>query len=110
MATVSASAASRRTLFGRRLDGRTFGFTLFLAFVAFLVITPLLLLLLNSFEVGPPGKATVYGLDAWVRAYQTPGIGRAIYNTFSLAIARSLIAAGFVPDHPGAPRRSRQKT
>lgn len=86
------TTAGRTWGLGRRLDTQSLLFTVFLGFVAFLVITPLLLLLINSFEVGAPGKPTVYGLDAWIRAYETPGIGKAIYNTFSLAITRSLIA------------------
>ena len=60
--------------------------------LAFLVITPLFMLLLNSFDIGVPGQPTVYGFDAWQRAFTTPGIGKAIYNTFSLAVTRSLIA------------------
>ena len=83
----------RRTrLWGRRIAIQNIWFTLLVGLVGFLVITPLFLLLLNSFDVGIPGKETVYGLDAWIRGYETRGIGKAVYNTFSLAITRSLIA------------------
>ncbi len=75
-----------------RLDGQTLIFTLFLGLVAFIVITPLVLLLLNSLETGKPGDAVIYSLDAWRQSVTTPGILSAAYNTFSLAITRSLIA------------------
>lgn len=80
-----------RRPFGR-LDAQTILLTLFLCVLAFMVITPLALLLLNSIEVGKAGQPVVYGLDAWRRAFTTPGIAKSIYNTFTLAIARSLIA------------------
>ena len=82
----------RTRLWGRRIAIQNIWFTLLVGLVGFLVITPLFLLLLNSFDVGIPGKETVYGLDAWIRGYETRGIGKAVYNTFSLAITRSLIA------------------
>lgn len=74
-----------------RLDAQALLFTLLLAFIAFLVVTPLFLLLLNSFQVGKPGGAIVYGLEGWRLAFTTPGIVEAIYNSFSLAITRQII-------------------
>ena len=91
MASIDAAAPKRASFF-RRLETQTIVYTVFLGVVAFLVITPLFMLLLNSFDVGVPGQPTVYGLDAWQRAFTTPGISKAIYNTFSLAITRSLLA------------------
>lgn len=92
MAAIDIPALGRARLFLSRLDTQTIVFTLCLGFFAFLVITPLFMLLLNSIDVGEPGQPTVYGFDAWQRAFTTPGIAKAIYNTFSLAITRSLIA------------------
>ncbi len=91
MASIDAVAPKRAGFF-RRLESQTIVYTVFLGVVAFLVITPLFMLLLNSFDIGEPGQPTVYGLDAWQRAFTAQGIGKAIYNTFSLAITRSLIA------------------
>ena len=65
--------------------------TLFLAFIAFLVITPLFLLVINSFQTGKPGSAVLYSLDGWRQALTTPGIVAAIYNSFSLAITRQIL-------------------
>lgn len=91
MASIDLAPPDRARFFVR-FDKQSIGFTVFLCFVAFLVITPLFMLLLNSFDIGVPGQPTVYGFDAWQRAFTTPGIGKAIYNTISLAVTRSLIA------------------
>lgn len=92
MTIVHVPAADRARMFLSRIDTQSVIFTLFLGFVAFLVITPLLLLFFSSFDVGDPGEATEYGLGAWERAFTTPGMLDSIYNTFSLAITRSIIA------------------
>jgi iron(III) transport system permease protein len=75
-----------------RLDGQTLLLSLLLAFIAFLVVTPLFLLLLNSFQIGKPGGAVVYSLDGWRQAFGSMGIVDAVYNSFSLAITRQIIA------------------
>lgn len=66
--------------------------SLFLAFLAFLIITPLFLLLLNSLQIGKPGEPIVYSLQGWRQALTTQGIIDAMYNSFSLAIVRQFIA------------------
>jgi iron(III) transport system permease protein len=75
-----------------RLDGQTLLLSLLLAAIAFLVVTPLFLLLLNSFQIGKPGGAVVYSLDGWRQAFGSMGIVDAVYNSFSLAITRQIIA------------------
>jgi iron(III) transport system permease protein len=60
--------------------------------VAFLVLTPLFLMILNSFQTGRPGQPIVWGMDGWVKAFSTPGIVKAMTNTFTLAITRQAIA------------------
>jgi iron(III) transport system permease protein len=60
--------------------------------VAFLVLTPLFLMILNSFQTARPGQPIVWGLDGWVKAFSTPGIVKAMTNTFTLAITRQAIA------------------
>jgi iron(III) transport system permease protein len=66
--------------------------TLLLLFVGFLVLTPLGLMILNSFQIARPGQPIVWGLEGWVKAFSTPGIVKAITNTFTLAITRQAIA------------------
>lgn len=60
--------------------------------VGFLVLTPLGLMILNSFQTARPGQPIVWGLDGWVKAFTTPGIVKAMTNTFTLAITRQAIA------------------
>jgi iron(III) transport system permease protein len=63
-----------------------------LLIVGFLVLTPLALMILNSFQIARPGQPVVWGLDGWVKAFTTPGIVKAMTNTFTLAITRQVIA------------------
>ncbi len=49
-------------------------------------------MILNSFQVSDPGQPIIYGLQGWREAFSSPGILSAIYNTFSLALARQFIA------------------
>ena len=63
-----------------------------LVVVGFLVLTPLCLMILNSFQTARPGEAIVWGFEGWVRAFSTQGILNAMSNTFSLAITRQSIA------------------
>ena len=60
--------------------------------VGFLVLTPLLLMILNSFQTARPGQPIVWGLDGWIKAFSTPGIIKAMTNTFTLGITRQAIA------------------
>ena len=60
--------------------------------VAFLVLTPLFLMILNSFQTARPGQPIVWGMEGWVKAFSTPGIVKAMTNTFTLAITRQTIA------------------
>ena len=66
--------------------------TLLLLVVGFLVLTPLVLMIINSFQIARPGQPIVWGLDGWVKAFSTPGIIKAMTNTFTLAITRQAIA------------------
>jgi len=60
--------------------------------VGFLVLTPLGLMILNSFQTARPGQPILWGVDGWVKAFTTPGIVKAMTNTFTLAITRQSIA------------------
>jgi iron(III) transport system permease protein len=65
---------------------------LLLLVVGFLVLTPLGLMIFNSFQTARPGEPIVYGVDGWIKAFTTPGILKAMSNTFSLALVRQGIA------------------
>jgi iron(III) transport system permease protein len=63
-------------------------YTLVLLVVGFLVVGPIALLLLNSFEVGTVGQPTAWGLGNWQAALADPKIRTALWNTLTLAAAR----------------------
>jgi iron(III) transport system permease protein len=92
MAAIEVRTSKPKRRLFSRVDAQAIIYTLFLCIVGFLVITPLFLLILSSFDVTEPGQKTTYGLSAWESAFATKGIVKAVYNTFALAIARSLIA------------------
>jgi ABC-type spermidine/putrescine transport system permease subunit II len=60
--------------------------------VGLLVLTPLFLMILNSFQTARPGQPIAWGLEGWTDAFTTPGIVKAMTNTFKLAITRQAIA------------------
>ena len=86
-------AFERRSLFPKRsMQIPALPMAILLVVVGFLVLTPLCLMILNSFQTARPGEAVVWGIEGWVKASTTPGILSAIGNTFSLAITRQAIA------------------
>jgi len=70
-------------------------FTIALAVVAFVVLYPIWLLLLNSFQVGTFGQATVWGLANWQTALSQPVMRRALVNTLTLTATRQSLALIF---------------
>lgn len=60
--------------------------------VGFLVLTPLFLMILNSFQTARPGQPIVWGIEGWIKAFSTPGIVKAMTNTVTLAVTRQVIA------------------
>lgn len=75
-----------------RVDAGVVGITLLLGALVFFVLYPLILLLLNSFNVAPIGHAPEYGLAEWREAFSTPGITQSLLNTFSVALTRQSIS------------------
>lgn len=65
---------------------------LLIVIVGFLVLTPLFLMILNSFQTARPGQPIVWGIDGWIKAFTTPGIVKAMTNTVTLALTRQAIA------------------
>ncbi len=96
MAAVSPATSPVRSRISlpsiRRISLSTTLCVAILLTVGFLVVYPILLLLLHSFEVGPLGRTTHWGLDNWRTAFETPGILAAVWNTMSLAVTRQGIA------------------
>ena len=63
-----------------------------MAVVAFLVLMPLALMLLNSFQLARPGQPPVYGLRGWQQALTDSSMLTALKNTMSLSLTREAIA------------------
>lgn len=57
-----------------------------------IVVVPLVLLVLNSFQISRPGETVVYSLDGWRAALGEEGILRALLNTGTLMVARQTIS------------------
>ncbi|HLN87599.1 MAG TPA: iron ABC transporter permease [Candidatus Limnocylindrales bacterium] len=65
------------------------------SFLIFLVVVmglPLLFLLSGSFNLAAPGKAVVYGIDNWVRAFTDAGTLSALGMSFLLSVVRLIPA------------------
>ncbi len=65
------------------------------SFLIFLVVVmglPLLFLLTGSFNLAAPGKAAVYGIDNWVRAFTDAGTLSALGMSFLLSVVRLIPA------------------
>lgn len=78
--------------FSLSLEPATLLIALLFGVVALLVLTPLFLMLLNSFQLGRPGEPIVYGLEGWRQAFHDPSMLSALWNTVSLAVTRQAIA------------------
>src|SRR6266536_6388370 len=69
-----------------------------LSMLAFLTVTmglPLFFLLIGSFNLAPPGKQAIYGIDNWVRAFSDPGTLSALWMSFLLSMVRLIPAMIF---------------
>jgi iron(III) transport system permease protein len=76
----------------RRIEAQAVLCTVVLALVAFCVVFPLFLVVLQSFQVAAPGEAARYGLDGWRAALGEPGLRGALWNTFTVTFVRQLLS------------------
>jgi iron(III) transport system permease protein len=89
MAGVTGTVAVPRA---RRIEMQAVLCTLVLAVVAFCVVFPVLLVVIQSFQVAAPGQATRYGLDGWRAALGEPGLRAALLNTFTVTFVRQILS------------------
>lgn len=68
---------------------------LLLAAVAFVVIYPILSLTVTSFQINQFGLPSEYGLRNWQQIMEQARIGDAIFNTFTLSLARQFFSLIF---------------
>jgi iron(III) transport system permease protein len=74
------------------MQSETFWCSVVLAGVAFFALYPIVLIIVNSFQVAKPGAPALYGLQGWAAVLSQPGLKRALYNTFSLLVVRQLLS------------------
>ena len=76
------------------LKPQTVFYALVFAVVALVVVYPIALLVVQSFQVGSFGGPSEWGLGNWSTALSMPSVRRAVLNTLSLTAARQLISFG----------------
>jgi iron(III) transport system permease protein len=63
-----------------------------LVFVAFIVLYPIVLLAINSFNTAPFGRGWTWGIENWSTSFTQPRIASALVNTVTLSVTRQFIA------------------
>lgn len=56
--------------------------------MGFYILYPLVLILINSFNVATIAEPPAYGMGAWREAFSDPGIWKSLWNTVKIAIVR----------------------
>ncbi|MGH7833244.1 MAG: ABC transporter permease [Candidatus Binatia bacterium] len=75
-----------------RLDGGALMMLVLIASMGFYVVYPLVLILINSFNVATIAEPPAYGLQAWKEAFAEPGIWRSLWNSVKIGIALQAVA------------------
>ena len=89
MTTATPAVHLRRV---PRIETQAVLCTVVLGIVAFCVVFPVLLVMLQSFQVAPPGQPAKYGLDGWRAAFDEPGLRAALLNTLKVTFVRQLLS------------------
>ena len=74
------------------LNGGTALMAALLAIMGFIVLYPLVLILINSFNTATIAEPPVYGLKAWRDAFSEYGIWRSLWNSVKIGIVLQVIA------------------
>src|SRR5713226_142615 len=88
--TTSMGLALRRWM--RRLNGGHLLMILLIGSLGFYIVYPLLLILLNSFNVATIADPPVYGLQAWRDAFSERGVWQSLWNSIKIAAVLQAIA------------------
>ena len=86
------TASHRAGPWHRLIELSTVACTLVLLGVAFCVVYPILLVVLESFQVAPPGQPARYGLDGWGAAFAEPLLRTALLNTLKVTLVRQIVS------------------
>ncbi len=63
--------------------------------LGFYIVYPLILILINSFNVATIAEPPVYGLQAWRDAFNEPGIWQSLRNSIKIGVILQVIALPF---------------
>lgn len=74
------------------LNGGVLLMALLIGAMGFYVLYPLILILINSFNIATIAEPPVYGLKAWKEAFSEPGIMRSLWNSVRVGVALQLVA------------------
>jgi iron(III) transport system permease protein len=85
----AAPALSQRV---RTIDPQYVVFLIVLGVVGLFVLYPVLIILIDSFVVGPIGGARHWGLDGWRAAFTDPTMLNAVANTAKVLVANESIS------------------
>jgi iron(III) transport system permease protein len=88
--TLSPTTLSRSWL--PRLDGGTGLMAALIGMMGFIVLYPLVLILINSFNTATIAEPPVYGLKSWRDAFSEYGIWRSLWNSVKIGIVLQVIA------------------
>jgi iron(III) transport system permease protein len=89
-----ASLTAARTGTGARaphVELSALACTALLAILALCVVYPIVLVILQSFQVSDPAQPTVWGLDGWRAALSEPSLRTSLLNTVVLTLTRQAI-------------------
>jgi iron(III) transport system permease protein len=75
-----------------RLEAQSVLCTTVLAVVAFGVVYPIFLVVVQSFQTALPGQPARYGLDGWRAALAEPALRASLLNTLSVTVVRQLLS------------------
>ncbi|MGH7872127.1 MAG: ABC transporter permease, partial [Candidatus Binatia bacterium] len=75
-----------------RLDGGAVLMAVLIGIMGFIVVYPLILILINSFNAATIAEPPVYGLKAWRDAFNEYGIWRSLLNSVKIGIVLQVIA------------------
>jgi iron(III) transport system permease protein len=60
--------------------------------VGITTLYPVILIVLNSFQIARPGEPAAWGLEGWRVALSQPGIATSVWNTVGVLLARQALA------------------
>ena len=72
--------------------GQSLLYAIVFAVVATVVLAPILVLVVSSFQLASPGQSPVWGLRAWERALANPDVWTAMWNSIRLYLSTSVIS------------------